>query len=152
LSERSNVSPWKIESAGTVGRQAIVPLDLRTLAVYRTYSVPLDHRSRVVVFGDFSRFDLLLVMDHRDLADLKVWGPSAFLGRLHLLGEFGVPAGKEIPDPGNAENGLAEFDTVAMQMETCLVGLLARYPAGNPVIGPLASQPPRQTPSRKGPL
>lgn len=113
-----------IDSAGTHAPVAAERMDPRAraaLARYRYEARPL--RSRRVNVQDCSHFDLILAMDHRNLADLQHLCPVQHLHKLHLFMSFAPELDETIvPDPyyGNA----AGFDNVIRLCEAGAKGLL----------------------------
>jgi protein-tyrosine phosphatase len=91
------------------------------LARYRYEAGPLH--SRRVSVHDCGHFDLIVAMDHRNLADLQRLCPVQHRHKLHLLMSFAPELGETIvPDPyyGNA----AGFDNVIRLCEAGARGLL----------------------------
>ncbi len=84
----------EVDSAGTGDWHAGLPPDLRSQrhASKRGYDLS-TLRARKVVEADFSRFDLLLAMDHDNLADLERLRPDGSRAELRLF------AAVEVPDP-----------------------------------------------------
>ena len=92
-----------VDSAGTHGFQKGTPADPRAVAAGAQRGYAVDGlKSRPLVDGDFSRFDLLLAMDRRNLATLRERCPPAEHHRLVLLRRFASSAADgddEVPDP-----------------------------------------------------
>lgn len=90
-----------VDSAGTHGFHKGSLPDPRAVAqaASRGYSLK-GQKSRPLVADDFSRFDLVLAMDHDNLRDLRLLCPAQQQDKLHLFLDF-VPghAGREVPDP-----------------------------------------------------
>ena len=115
---------FQVDSAGTAGYHIGEPPDPRTraAALRRGYDLsPL--RARIVEPGDFEQFDLLLAMDHENLAVLKRRAPAAVQQRVRLFLEFAPEAGvTEVPDPYyGGPNG---FEEVLDLVEAAARGLL----------------------------
>lgn len=91
----------ELDSAGThdyhVGRAP----DARSqrYALQRGYDLSAQ-RARQVGPGDFERFDLVLAMDHANLAALRRLHPGASSDKLRLLMSFATRhKAEEVPDP-----------------------------------------------------
>jgi len=115
----------QIDSAGTHGYHAGSPPDERSQhhARLRGYDLA-DLRARQVQALDFERFDLILAMDHENLALLEDECPPQFLPRLRRLMEF-APEGLSdvVADPYHG--GKQGFETVLDHVEAACEGLLA---------------------------
>jgi protein-tyrosine phosphatase len=114
----------KIDSAGTDGYHVGSPPDERSQhhASLRGYDLS-GLRARQVQFADFERFDLILVMDHDNLALLHDDCPPRHLHKVRRLMEFAPPElGEVVPDPYyGGRNG---FETVLDHVEAACEGLL----------------------------
>lgn len=114
----------EIDSAGTGGYHIGHPPDPRSqeAASRRGYDLaPL--RARRIASEDFERFDLILAMDHENLATLKQRAPRASRAQLKLFLEF-IPDTDtvEVPDPYyGGPNG---FEQVLDLVEAASYGLL----------------------------
>ena len=115
----------EIDSAGTHGYHVGDAPDPRSCAAARRRGFDLSaQRARQVQPQDFERFDLLLAMDHANLAHLQRCGPPQQQHRLRLLTDFQLRHNSPvIPDPyyGNAQG----FDHVLDLIEDACDGLLA---------------------------
>ena len=114
-----------VDSAGTHGSHKGERPDARAQAhaQQRGYALS-DLRSRQVHESDFHTFNLLLAMDHANLAHLQRCGPPQQQHRLRLLTDFQLRHNSPvIPDPyyGNAQG----FDHVLDLIEDACDGLLA---------------------------
>ena len=84
------------------------PADPRAVAAARTWGVDLSsHRSRTIDRELMSRADLVLVMDHANLAALATRYPDA-LEKTYLLGSLDSEPDVEIADPFEAEDAATE--------------------------------------------
>jgi protein-tyrosine phosphatase len=114
----------KIDSAGTHGYHVGSPPDERSQhhASRRGYDLS-DLRARQVQFVDFERFDLILAMDHDNLALLHDDCPPSQLHKVRRLMEFAPPElGEVVADPYYGDkNG---FETVLDHVEAACEGLL----------------------------
>ena len=104
LQQHSLADVVLVDSAGTHGFHKGTPADPRAVAraAQRGYKLA-GLKSRPLVAEDFSRFDLLLAMDHDNLAHLHKRCPAGEQQRLQLLMAHAPQAGTdEVPD-GHAE-------------------------------------------------
>ncbi len=115
-----------IASAGTGHWHIGHDPDPRTLEVCRDQGIPLTSKGRQLAAADFERFDLLLAMDRRNLADiLRLGCPPA---RAALFMSFATDAALrdacnlEVPDPYH--DGPAEFQHVFTLVRAAAEGLL----------------------------
>ena len=119
----------EIDSAGTHGYHVGSPPDERSQhhAKLRGYDLS-QLRARQVHFPDFERFDLILAMDHENLAMLEDECPPEYVGKLRRLMEF-APAdlGEVVADP--YYGGKQGFETVLDHVEAACEGLLAHVRA-----------------------
>jgi protein-tyrosine phosphatase len=114
-----------VDSAGTHGFHKGSAIDPRAAsqAALRGYSLD-GLRSRPVVAEDFSRFDLLLAMDHDNLATLRKRCPPEEQHRLQLLMAHAPQAGAdEVPDP--YYGAVAGFDRALDLIEPACDGLMS---------------------------
>ncbi len=113
-----------VDSAGTHGFHKGTPADPRAVAQAARRGYQVDGiQSRPLVAEDFSRFDLLLAMDHDNLASLQNRCPPAEQHRLKLLMPFAPQAGSaEVPDP--YFGAVAGFDHALDLIEPACDGLL----------------------------
>lgn len=92
---------WTIDSAGTGGWHAGEPPDRRAMAIAKAHGVDIAGlRAREVQRADFERFDLILAMDHDNLAGLKAIAPPD--ARAELCLALDLVAGREgepVADP-----------------------------------------------------
>jgi protein-tyrosine phosphatase len=113
-----------IDSAGTHDYHIGSPPDERSChhASLRGYDLA-KLRARQVTPSDFERFDLLLAMDHENLALLQEDCPPAHRHKLRRLMEF-APAGlgEVVADP--YYGGRQGFETVLDHVEAACAGLL----------------------------
>jgi protein-tyrosine phosphatase len=113
-----------VDSAGTYGFQKGSLPDPRAVAqaASRGYSMK-GLKSRPLVPDDFSRFDLVLAMDHGNLDTLRERCPPAGHTRLQLLMSFApATSADEVPDP--YYGSVAGFDRALDLIEPACDGLL----------------------------
>lgn len=118
---------WTVDSAGTGGWHRGDPPDPRAIEVARKHGVDIsDLRGRRVHSDDFDRFDLILAMDHDNLAGLRRVAPRASPAELRLALDL-VPGreGQAVADPyyGDASGFNATWD------DACAIAdaVLARF-------------------------
>ena len=118
-----------VASAGTGPWHIGKPADARSVASAAAHGYDLSaHRARQVRREDFSRYDLVLAMDRRNLADLLARCPPEHAGRVALFLPFaGIVATDEVPDPyyGGTED-FARVIELARAGASGLVHKLAR--------------------------
>ncbi|AYC33415.1 low molecular weight phosphotyrosine protein phosphatase [Pseudomonas cavernae] len=123
LSEAGLVERVEVDSAGTGDWHVGKPADARTRLAAQQRGYDLSTlRARQVELADFSRFDLILAMDHNNLRDLERMRPPAAKAELDLFLHRYELAVSEVPDPyyGGAEG----FDQVLELIEQASAALL----------------------------
>ena len=117
-----------VDSAGTGAWHAGNPPDRRATAAARARGVVLEGAARQVRPSDFEDYDLLLVADRENLADLRAIAPDdAARAKVRLLREFD-PASDGAPDldvPDPYFGGPDGFEDVLDLVEAACRGLLA---------------------------
>lgn len=115
----------EIDSAGTHDYHVGEPPDRRAIAAARRRGIDLSTlRARRLERADFERFDLLLAMDERNVADALAIAPRAGRERLRLLLDFAPETGvREVPDP--YYGGTQDFERVLDLVEVAARGVLA---------------------------
>lgn len=114
------------DSAGTAISHLGKKPDRRMCKAARPHGIKLVGRSRQIVPEDFTRFDIILALDHQVLAQVNFVAatrrPTAMIG---LLGEFmETYENVEIPDPYSG--GKEGFDNAMTLITDACRGLLAR--------------------------
>lgn len=114
----------KVDSAGTHGYHVGEPPDLRTREAALRRGIDLSGlRARKVVPEDFERFDLLLAMDHDNLALLKRGAQPEHHAKLGLFMSYASRFDTEvIPDP--YYGGEQGFELVLDMAEDAAGGLI----------------------------
>lgn len=112
-----------IESAGTGGWHVGDPPDARAMqeAAVRGYDLS-SLRAQQVKSEDFDRFDLIIAMDHSNMAALERLRPMGNLTETALFLSYAKTDRAEVPDP-YYEGG---FDLVLDLIEEASRGLIAR--------------------------
>jgi protein-tyrosine phosphatase len=92
---------WTVDSAGTGGWHAGDAPDSRAIAVAARHGVDISGlRARQVRADDFSRFDLILAMDHDNLAGLHAIAPVGHRADVRLaLDLVEGRSGESVADP-----------------------------------------------------
>lgn len=113
----------EVDSAGTHGYHIGEPPDPRTQAAARRRGIEMASlRARQVHASDFEEFDLILAMDHENLAELRRRCPPRLQERVRLFLEYTALADREVPDP--YYGGEAGFEQVLDLAEVASRGLL----------------------------
>lgn len=105
------------DSAGTINAHAGNSPDSRMQRAAARRSIPFFGQSRKYRGSDFEEFDLILAMDHSNLADLQAaWPSEDCRAELRLFGHFiNSESPPEVPDP--YYGGSQGFDTVLDMVE-----------------------------------
>lgn len=123
--ERSGLAARvRVESAGTHGYHSGRPPDERSQehAARRGYDLS-DLRARQIRVSDFDRHDLILVMDHDNLAEVQAQCPRAQLHKVRRFTEFCLTQkAAVVPDP--YYGGAQGFENVLDLVEDACEGLL----------------------------
>lgn len=115
----------ELDSAGTGGWHVGESPDPRSREAAARRGYELVHRARKLERDDFGRFDLILAMDHENLAAIERLAHGlAQPPRIALLRSFdaSAPAGADVPDP--YAGGSAGFEAVLDICERACAGLL----------------------------
>jgi protein-tyrosine phosphatase len=116
---------FEIDSAGLGDWHIGQAPDHRAQKAANSRGIDISGQSaRQVVDEDFDRFDLLLVMDRSNFAELKARAPADARAKIRPFLDFAPHAGtKDVPDPffGGAEG----FDHALDLIEAAAHGLLA---------------------------
>ena len=115
----------ELDSAGTGGWHVGESPDPRSREAAARRGYELVHRARKLERDDFDRFDLILAMDHQNLAAIERLARGLVQPpRIALLRSFdaSAPVGAEVPDP--YAGGSAGFEEVLDICERACAGLL----------------------------
>jgi protein-tyrosine phosphatase len=117
LAEAGLAHAVEVDSAGTAGYHVGDLPDGRARAEARRRGVDIDDRGRQFDRSDLDRFDLVVAMDHENVADLRRLATTdEHHAKIRLLREFDAeaPPGAPVPDPYyGGDDGFAEvFDLV----------------------------------------
>ena len=113
-----------IDSAGTSGWHIGDPPYGPMQAAARARGIDIsDLRARQFEAADFTRFDLIIAMDARNLATIEAICPSGCSTPLRLLTDYATEQGADhVPDPYYTR----DFDGTLDLIEACARGLAAR--------------------------
>jgi len=113
------------ESAGTGGWHVGQLPDERARAEARRHGIEMTHRGRQVrTAADLASYDLVLAMDHANLADLRRMSGGSHEDRIRLLRSFDPHAtDDEVPDPYYGDDD--DFAEVFAICESACRGLIA---------------------------
>jgi len=115
-----------IDSAGTGGWHAGDPPDRRATAAARARGVTLEGAARQITVDDFEDFDLLLVADRENLADMRAIAPDEEArAKVRLLRSFDPAAHGDLDVPDPYYGGPDGFEDVLDLVEAACRGLLA---------------------------
>ena len=108
--EEGLIDRFEIDSAGLGDWHLGQAPDTRAQAAAHARGIDISGQSaRQVTHEDFERFDLLLVMDRSNLAELKQLAPAEVHAKIRPFLDFAPDAGtKDVPDP--FYGGAAGFD------------------------------------------
>jgi protein-tyrosine phosphatase len=123
----------EIESAGTGGWHIGEPADPRALSTLRAHGYDASHhRARQFQASWFNRVDLVLALDHRNLADLSRSAPDDLARtKIRMLRSYDTTADNasdlDVPDPYyGADSG---FEHVLELVEGAAAGFTAQLKA-----------------------
>lgn len=121
----------EVDSSGTGDWHVGRPPDERAVAEAKGRGYDLSHlRARQVSAEDFHAFDLIIAMDHSNLADLKAMEPADAKAEVRLFLEFASNADTdEVPDPYYGDKGgfARVFELVESASNGLLVHIQERY-------------------------
>jgi protein-tyrosine phosphatase len=125
VEEEGLVDRFEIDSAGLGDWHVGQAPDTRAQAAASSRGVDIaGQRARQVAPEDFARFDLLLVMDRSNYAELKRCAPADARAKIRHFLDFAPQMGtKDVPDP--FFGGTEGFDHALDLIEAASHGLLA---------------------------
>ncbi len=140
--ERGLADRVEVDSAGTYAMDGSPPHP-RSVAIARAHGIDLSGRSRSLEPEDLARFDEVLVMDRRNLADVeryvrlsafgRVEGPRARIRLARTVADPGARgADLDVPDPfrGGAEGYARVFEMLDRIAHALLDERFGPRPAG----------------------
>lgn len=117
-----------VDSAGNGAWHEGDPPDPRAITIMAKKGFDISHqRSRPVQAADFERFDLILGMDHGNLARLNQAFPTREKAQVDLFLNYALNRDKEIPDPyyGSGDGFDTTFHTIMKASQALLAKLEA---------------------------
>ena len=120
----------EIDSAGTGDWHIGYPPDPRAAAVAARNGIDISHlKARLVTAEDFRRFDHIVALDSKNLADLEALRPADGTAKLSLLlDHVQGREGEAVADPYYGED--SHFDTAWDDVSAGAAGLARRIAAG----------------------
>ena len=139
LAERNMAERIDLDSAGTGAWHAGSAPDPRSIAIAARNGIDISgQRARKVHAEDFSRFDLILGMDHSNVETLRAMAPQDAPGQVHLFLGFAGSGNLEVPDP--YFGGASGFDDVYRMIRVASEAVAERLEArASPARGHVSS-------------
>lgn len=112
----------EVDSAGTHGWHKGEAPDMRSVACARSFGVDLrDLKSRPIREEDFSNFDTVIVMDGKNMSDLKFFTQGLEVkSKIYKLLDFAPSYGEDVPDPYYKDNFDYVFEMIQVACENLL--------------------------------
>lgn len=111
-----------IDSAGTNGYHTGEAPDRRSIAVAGRHGIDISRqRCRQLTAEDHVRFDLIVGMDHANVAAIEARQPVNARARIALFYEIALGETRQIPDPYYGTN--ADFERVYRMIRAASEGL-----------------------------
>lgn len=125
VADAGRSADFSIDSAGTIGIHAGKGPDARMAATLKSRGYAIAGKSRQIRASDLDAFDLILVMDEDNLADVRALDRRHLHhDRIHLFTDYCTEhEANEVPDP--YYGGQAGFEKVVDLVEDAAAGLLA---------------------------
>lgn len=119
-----------VDSAGTIDYHAGKLPDSRMRQAAEKRGLKLEHRARQVIADDLGEFDLILVMDHDNLRNVKsLYHSGKFADKIRLFCKFCTRHTEtEVPDP--YLGGAAGFELVLDLLEDGCTEIVRRIHNG----------------------
>lgn len=126
LAERGLGGNVHIDSAGTNGYHTGEAPDKRSVRVAASHGIDISgQRCRQLIEADFTRFDLILGMDHRNITTINQRAPSRHTAEIGLFSQIAQGRDVEIPDPYYGEIG--DFEEVYRMVLAASKALADRF-------------------------
>ncbi len=124
LKNSSRAEQVSIDSAGTHGYHVGHSPDSRAVDTAQGFGVDISGlRARKVCADDFNDFDLIVAMDHDNLADLRAIQPAGSKARLVSMMDYHPERRpSEVPDP--YYGGMSGFNYMCELLQAATRGLL----------------------------
>ena len=127
VAQSGHAEQIQIDSAGTIGYHSGSPADSRMQSAAQRRGYRLDSIARQVRNDDISRFDLIIAMDHDNLAELEALasGPRQHIRMLgsYLQENANNKTARAVPDP--YYGGVQGFEEVLDMIEQACPAMLA---------------------------
>ena len=91
--------PVETESCGMGSWHVGEPSDGRMRRTAAGHGVNISHYARAFRPSDLDEYDLVIPMDRQNLKDLKRYARSEHMDKIHLMREWDLEGGVEVPDP-----------------------------------------------------
>lgn len=129
VADAGRSADFLIDSAGTIGMHAGKGPDTRMAATLASRGYRIEGKSRQIRERDLEDFDLILVMDQDNLADVRrLDRQQRHREKIRLFTDYCTRhQANEVPDP--YYGGQAGFEKVADLVEDAAVGLLESRPS-----------------------
>lgn len=115
-----------VDSAGTNGYHTGEAPDVRSVAVARKYGVDISgQRCRQLSAEDFIRFDLIVGMDHVNIAAIDKRRPENATAETGLFYDIALGDPRQIPDPYYGTQ--ADFERIYRMILAASNGLSTRF-------------------------
>lgn len=133
LSELAGVAEkYVVDSAGTGAWHSGESPDLRMRRVAKRHGLDYDGRARQYRPADFDRFDLIVVMDMENRANLmRLARSQEHREKIHLLREFDPFGGQQVSVPDPYYGGREGFEEVYQIIERSCRELLTTLEKGD---------------------
>lgn len=122
----------KFDSAGTLDYHQGEKSDPRSIKHAEQRGYAMTHLARQIRQSDFIEFDLILVMDQKNLKDVKAVAPSGSFEKIKMLTDYKKSKDMDhIPDPYYKE--AQDFELVLDLIEDAWLGFKAHhFPSARP--------------------
>jgi len=117
---------FEIDSCGTGGWHAGESPDPRSQAVAQKHGLVLNHRARQFQRSDFDHYDLIIVMDHNNKADLLSFSnlKPEHAAKVRLMREWDSKANGDLDVPDPYYGGPNGFEVMYQMIERSAKRLL----------------------------
>lgn len=132
VTQRGLDEQYTIDSAGTYAGHEGEPADPRMRRAAATRGYNITHRARPLTEQDFQKFDMIIVMDDRNLDDALCMASSLEdYAKVSRMADYSICGGFDhIPDPYCG--GSKGFEDVIDMLEDCCEGLLLKLNSDMP--------------------
>ncbi|MGZ3689985.1 MAG: low molecular weight protein-tyrosine-phosphatase [Pseudobdellovibrio sp.] len=123
---QSLASGIEYDSAGTIGHHAGESSDPRSIRHAEARGYAMTHKARQLTVRDFDQFDLILVMDDKNLRDVLSIAPESHKHKVKKVTDFcGSKNRDHVPDP--YYGGPNDFEHVIDILEEAWLGFEKTY-------------------------